>query len=238
MSNITSTLLERITNRSELNTNDYYLVKDRIERRRDYTGYFLTRDEIRIIIGMIEPTSMVFRKIWQRIPRTREQDAYNQWVHIRTWNQNNPNNQINDYLLVNNNNLRAGNVLIYSLGEMQQYFNDIDTPDISYQYFQQRQRRNKLHEEIKENNENETMKNEDDGVEDGYVPTLQYLARKTVLKNPNLEKYVKDDTNIDIFKIHKKYPGWQQNAGKSKKQRKTKKQQKTKRQRKIKKTRK
>jgi len=39
---------------------------------------------------------------------------------------------------------------------MQKYFNDIDTPDISYQYFQ---RRNKLHEQIKENNENETMKN-------------------------------------------------------------------------------
>jgi hypothetical protein len=105
---------------------------------------------------MFESTSMVFRKIWQRIPRTSEQDAYNQWVHVRTWNQNNRSNQINEYLLVNNNNLRAGNVLIYSLGKMQKYFNDIDTPDISYQYFQ---RRNKLHEQIKENNENETMKN-------------------------------------------------------------------------------
>ena len=230
MSNITSTILERITNKNKLNTDDYYLVKDRIEIRRDYTGYFLTHYE-KQAGGMFDPASTVFRKVWQRIPRASDEDAYNQWVNLRTWNRNNRGNRINEYLVVSNNNLHLGNVLIYSLGEMKQYFNNVDTPDVSYQNFK---RRNKLHQQVKEHSENETMKNEDSGIDESTVPTLQYLARKTILQNPNLEKYVKDikdDANIDVFKIHKKYTGWQQNAGKSKKRRKMKKQRKSKKQR-------
>ena len=41
MSNITSNTLQRITNRSEINNNDYYFVKFRVEERMDCIGYFL-----------------------------------------------------------------------------------------------------------------------------------------------------------------------------------------------------
>lgn len=252
MSNITSNTLQRITNRSEINNNDYYFVKFRVEERMDCIGYFLTSAEIRRE-GMeeIAPSTLVFRRIWQRRPRSSEQDAYNKWVNIDRWNQHYRNNQIYKFLPVTNVNFRTEQVLIYSFGEMQQLLNEDDNPDLLYQYFQQRQRKNKLQQQVKENSENETMKNEDSGIEESNIPTLQYLAKTALLKRPDdVGQLLKDNVNIDMYKIHKKYTGWgdplnppnsesaTQNAGKSKKQRKSKKHRKSKKQRKSKKHRK
>jgi len=202
MSNITSTTLQRITNISQINTNDYYLLKDRIEKRSDYIGYFLTDDEIKKIQGNQYPSKSFFRKIWLRIPRNSETDKYDEWKNVREIQKSN--NQINEYLFVTSNNIRNDKVLIYSFGdEMQKLLNEDDNPDLLYQlyqYLQQRERKSNVNEEINKKNENETMSNED--FVQGEPNTLQYLASKNLIKHNTDDAFrLKNDTNINPWEI-------------------------------------
>jgi len=218
MSNITSTTLKRITSKAEINTRDYYLVKFRIQKRYDCIGYFLNYDEIRKI-GIdheIDPISKVFRRVWQRSPRRTDKDAYNKWVNIDEFNRIYENSEVylkyQVYSEVTFSDIYNERVLVYSFGKMEPFMNEGIDPDITYQYYQQRQRKKKLNKEIIQR---------DDTNGNANIPSLQYLS--TMALPDDDMNFIKNKTNLKSS----------QNAGKSKKQRKMKKQQKTKRRRKI-----
>jgi hypothetical protein len=226
MSNITSTTLKRITSIAEINTRDYYLVKFRIQKRYDCIGYFLNYDEIRKI-GIdheIDPVSKVFRRVWQRSPRRTDKDAYNEWVNIDEFNRINENSKVyvkyQVYSEVTFRDFMDERVLVYSFGKMEPFMNEGIDPDITYQYYQQRQRKKKLNKEIIQR---------DDTNGNANIPSLQYLS--TMALPDDDMNFIKNKTILEPYRI-KKYLS-SQNAGKSKKQRKMKKQQKTKRRRKI-----
>jgi len=230
MSNITSTTLRRITDRTEINTRDYYLVKFRIQKRYDCIGYFLNYDEIRKIgiYDEIDPVSKVFRRVWQRIPRRTDKDAYDKWLNIDEFNRINENSTVyvkyQVYSEVTFSDFYNERVLVYSFGKMEPFMNEGIDPDITYQIYQQRQRKKKLNKEIIQR---------DDTNGNANIPSLQYLS--TMALPHDDMNFIKNKTILEPYRI-KKYLS--QNAGKSKKQRKSKKHRKSKKQRKIKKSRK
>jgi len=209
--------VKRITDRTEINTRDYYLVKFRIERRFDCIGYFLNYDEIRKE-GMldIDPVTKVFRRVWQRSPRRTDKDAYDKWVNVDEFNRINENSTVYCkyylYLPVTFRDFIDERVLVYSFGKMEPFMNEGIDPDITYQYYQQRQRKKKLNKEIIQR---------DDTNGNANIPSLQYLS--TMALPYDDMNFIKNKTILEPYRI-KKYLS--QNAGKSKKQRKTKKQRK------------
>jgi len=222
MNNITSIILQRIINISQINTNDYYLVKDRINKRADYIGYFLTDDEIKKIQGNQYPSKSFFRKIWLRIPRNSETDKYDEWKNVREIQKSN--NQINEYLFVSsNNNIINDKVLIYSFGdEMQKLLNEDNNPDLLWQYLYQRK-----------NNVNEEFKTNDDSNGNSRIPSLQFLSSMAL---PNDDRMlIKENTTLDPNMIPKYLPHQNQNAGQIRMRHRRVKTKKNKSQRKFKK---
>ena len=128
--NISSINLIRITERNNIHAGEYYLLKYRVngKPRKDYIAYLVSEPNA---------VSMVFKFIWFRIPRTSDNDNYNDWISVSSLQKN----VHNFIIIVPPQYFNSDEVLIYSLGNIGRFIKENENPYISFQ-------KSKLTEEI------------------------------------------------------------------------------------------
>ena len=185
--NISSTNLIRITDRNNIHSGEYYLLKYRMngKPRKDYIAYLVS-----------EPNaiSMVFKFIWFRIPRSSEYDTYNDWISVSKLRKN-----IDNFIItVRPEEFNSDQILIYSLGEIGKLIdkNKKINPDIT----------------LPKSKVNEEIKNRHDSNGNQRIPSLQYLSSMALPYNDMV--LIKDNTILDPNRIPKYLPQETQNAGK------------------------
>jgi len=215
---ISSTNLIRITDRNNIRTGEYYLLKYRMsgKLRKDYIAYLVS-----------EPTavSMVFKFIWFRAPRKSENDKYNDWISVSNLRKN-----IDNFIIiVRPQDFDSGNILIYSLGRLGEIISE--NKKVNPKFILQEVNPNFI---LQKSNVNEEFKTHDDSNGNSRIPSLQYLSSMGLPHNDMM--LIKDNTILEPNRIPKYLPEQNQNAGKiSKRQRRR---YKSKHRRKYKKTRK